>query len=390
MGDATALAETSQISYFDPVVIEFLKELSSAILLNPLSRNHGDVLAFAYWIRASNLDSAIKNYSVELNRTGYGMCLHIAPANVPLNFAYSLTCSLLAGNRNVVRVPSRKFPQVDFLLEHMREIIASRQFKAVAHAICIVRYEKNDQVTRDFLKFSNVKVVWGGDKTVTEIRSIQTPAHCKEVVFSDRKSASIIDVKSLTGLSEIELLNLAEKFYTDTYLFDQNACSSPRVLFWISNPENLHQKERFWRALTAVAEARNSIEPRNLLLKFTELAKIVMTSDSRGIGSVPGAKLSRVKLSLNEAPLSSQLTNRFGTFFEHDVAILDELSPILDNRIQTITYFGVEPKRIVDLVIQNRMKGVDRIVPVGKALDFELRWDGYDLPRTLSRVVTFI
>ena len=115
-----------------------------------------------------------------------------------------------------------------------------------------------------------------------------------------------------------------------------------------------------------------------------------MTSDSRSISSFPGAKLSRVKLSLGEAPLSSQLTNRFGTFFEHDVATLNELSTILDNRIQTITYFGIEPKRIADLVIQHKVKGVDRIVPVGKALDFELRWDGYDLPRTLSRVVTFI
>ncbi len=389
IGDATALAETSQISYFDPLVIEFLKELSSSILLDPLSRNHGDVLAFAYWIRASNLDSAVKNYSVEPNRTGYGMCLHIAPANVPLNFAYSLTCSLLAGNRNIVRVPSRKFPQVDFLLESMGKLLDIKQFKAVAHAVCIVRYEKNEQVTRNFLKISNVKIVWGGDDTVNEIRSIETPAHCKEVVFPDRKSASIINLKSLAGLSEIELLNLAEKFYTDTYLFDQNACSSPRVVFWISNPENLHEKERFWNALTTVVEAKNTLEPRNLLLKFTELAKIVMTSDSRSI-SIPGAKLSRVKLSFGEAPLSSQLTNRFGTFYEHDVATLTELSSILDNKIQTITYLGVEPKRIMDLVIQHRLKGVDRIVPVGKALDFELRWDGYDLPRTLSRVVTFI
>jgi hypothetical protein len=390
MGDATNLAEASQISYFDPLVIEFLKELSSAILLNPLSRNHGDALAFAYWIRASNLDSAVNNYTVEGNRTGYGMCLHIAPANVPLNFAYSLTCSLLAGNRNIVRVPSRKFPQVDFLLEVLRKLLTVGYFKAVANAVCVVRYEKNNQVTRDFLKFSNVKIVWGGDNTVNEIRGIETPAHCKEVVFPDRKSASVIDLQSLVGLSEQELLNLVERFYTDTYLFDQNACSSPRVIFWITKPETQHQKERFWSALKSVVEARSRLEPRNLLLKFTELAKIVMTSDSKVISSIPGAKLSRVKLSLSKAPLSSQLTNRFGTFFEQDVVNLNELAPILDNRIQTITYFGIEPKKIVDLVIQHKVKGVDRIVPVGKALDFELRWDGYDLPRTLSRVVTFI
>jgi len=389
VGDHTALAECPQISYFDSKVIKFLKELSSAILSDELSRSHGDVVAFAYWIRSSNLDSAVQKYTIESNRTGYGMCMHIAPSNVPLNFAYSLVCSLLAGNRNIVRVPSRIFPQVDFLLDRVRKILAIKEFHAVAHAVCIVRYERNDQVTRELLKFSDLKIVWGGDKTVNQIRSIPTPAHCKEVVFSDRKSASIIDEKSLAGLSEIELFNLAEKFYTDTYLFDQNACSSPRIIFWISSPENSFSKERFWSALATVAESKYVLEPRNLLLKFTELSKIIVTSDMKKIMGGPGELLSRFKYSAKGEPLSHQLTNRFGTFFEHDLANLDELAPILDSGIQTVTYFGVQPRRIVEFVIRHRIKAIDRIVPVGKALDFDLIWDGYDLPRTLSRVVTF-
>ncbi len=390
LGDATSLNENSQISYFDPVVIEFLKELSSSLLSNPHSRSHGDVIAFAYWIRASNLDAAVKNYSSESNRTGYGMCLHIAPANVPLNFAYSLTSSLLAGNRNIVRVPSRKFPQVDYLLENFRSILRINRFKVVAHSICIVQYEKNDQVTREFLELSDVKIIWGGDNTVNQIRSIQTPANCKEVVFPDRKSVSIIDVNALVGLSEVELQNLVEKFYTDTFLFDQNACSSPKVIFWISTLENRQEKERFWRALAVIAEKKYVIEPRNLILKFTEMARITMTGDTNGIHNIPGSAVSRAKLTMDDEPLSSSLTNRFGTFFEHDLGSLNELSPILDSRIQTITYYGLDAKRILNLVRQQGIKGVDRIVPVGKALDFEFKWDGYDLPRTLSRFVTLI
>lgn len=389
LGDVNTLAEISQISYFDPDVIEFLKNLSSSILNNPESRSHGDVMAFAYWIRASNLEAAFENYGGESNRTGYGMCLHVAPANVPLNFAYSLTCSLLAGNRNIVRVPSRKFPQVEFLVGAIRDALRINRFKAVAHAVCIVRYEKNDQITRDFLEMSNVKIIWGGDSTVNQIRGIQTPAHCKEVVFPDRKSVSIIDANALVGLSGKELGNLVEKFYIDTFLFDQNACSSPRAIFWFSALQNPQEKERFWTALTAVAEKRYVMEPRNMVLKFTEMARIVMTGDSEAFRNSPGAVVSRAKLKINEGPLSSYITNRFGTFFEYDLESLNELSPILDNRIQTITYYGVQPQRILDFVIQNGIKGVDRIVPVGKALDFDFKWDGYDLPRTLSRVVTF-
>ena len=390
IGYDTDLTESPQISYFDSQVIQFLRELSSAMLSDALSRSHGDVIAFAYWIRSSNLELAVEKYATESNRTGYGMCLHIAPSNVPLNFAYSLVCSLLAGNRNIVRVPSRKFPQVDYLLDKIRIILANKKFQSVAHAICIVRYEKNDSVTQNLLNISDLKVVWGGDNTVNEIRSIPTPAHCKEVVFSDRKSISIIDQKSLLGLSERELFVLAEKFYTDTYVFDQNACSSPRILFWISNLDNSFGKERFWSALSDIAKSRYLLEPSNLVLKFTELAMIVATTGMKKVEGGPGDLLSRFQYSAKDMFLSSQLTNRFGTFFEHDLANLDELVPMLDHGIQTVTYFGIEPEKIAEFVIHNKVKGIDRIVPVGKALDFDLIWDGYDLPKTLSRVVTFI
>ena len=389
IGDHTALSECSQISYFDSQVIRFLRELSSAILSDEMSRNHGDVIAFAFWIRSSNLDSMQAKYTKELNRTGYGMCLHIAPSNVPLNFAYSLVCSLLAGNRNIVRIPSRKYPQIDFLLGKMRKILAIEEFQAVAHAICIVRYEKNDSITRNLLSFSDLKIVWGGDNTVRQIRSIPTPAHCKEVVFPDRKSISIIDEKSLGELSEEDLSALAEKFYTDTYLFDQNACSSPRILFWISNVNNLGGRERFWKALSKIAESKYMLEPGNLVLRFTELAMIAVTADVKKTAGGPGELLSRFEYLAKDKSLSSQLTNRFGTFFEHNLANLDELVLTTDYGIQTVTYFGIQPDKIVEAVLRNKVKGVDRVVPVGKALDFDLIWDGYDLPKTLSRVVTF-
>lgn len=390
LGDLTNLTGSPQISYFDPQVIKFLRELSSSILNDPLSRSHGDVIAFAFWIRPSNLDSAMDNYAKESNRTGYGMCMHIAPANVPLNFAYSLVCSLLAGNRNIVRVPSRKFPQIDFLLERMRIILATEEYRVVAHAISIVRYEKSDSVTGDLLNFSNLKIVWGGDNTVKQIRGIPTPAHCKEVVFPDRKSVSIIDQKSLLRLSESDLLALAEKFYTDTYLFDQNACSSPRLLFWISSPDNSVGKEQFWSVLSDIVKSKYLLEPRNLVLKFTELAMKIVTADMKKTVGGPGELLSRFEYAEQDGSLSSQLTNRFGTFFEHDLDDLDDLIPMLDHGIQTVTYFGIEPEKIVELVIRNKIKGVDRIVPIGKALDFDFIWDGYDLPKALSRVVTFI
>ena len=44
-------------------------------------------------------------------RLGVGLAFHITPSNMPTNFAYSLLFGLLSGNSNIIKVPSRKFPE---------------------------------------------------------------------------------------------------------------------------------------------------------------------------------------------------------------------------------------------------------------------------------------
>ena len=39
------------------------------------------------------------------------------------------------------------------------------------------------------------------------------------------------------------------------------------------------------------------------------------------------------------------------------------------------------------MVIDNRLRGIDRIVPVGRAMDIGIIWDGYDIISMLSRIV---
>ena len=74
-----------------------------------------------------------------------------------------------------------------------------------------------------------------------------------------------------------------------------------------------------------------------------------------------------------------------GTFFEHEVKDLNKIAKIINNKYQTVTYFGVEKTLIKNFVIKNRLKGIDRIVPIGQSLDISLLWDGRDVISTLTR-----
>ena len=75
-----------------------------------------------------------------------------------------------------------------------------------------------------------------------------------------------------------------------------------------------------------------------------------------------------------------------GYFFEYDCADIMELRELCDNkRCQTIAYIG--DKDMVLPLIQAGVRGIDRVVPIGKTMDFDLIWDGYNLPALLTRTV---
>ena len=59
----------------------------------------------------------------------------------------------------------------------------------------------------------------------------------------------------------------------------------------------------------------------------------------------------------------------------------------IDNKYQTFTYFGLEKNVLKNFILNNNLSGIDRIVPIGQALEMDFYWDGYDINKTLTRVV---
>ena len=66
-----------------------------------------------------------------------------------------------------------------------------------------------------------------------------------------------------------------------------------------------------------------------------------------------------------------------------------EINNIINNKYQTLTYFGLEKSSLKNFVIDNKLIGIDRIVPIGQALDMCLIWDGFDVIKSLSRIVNY-
>ena len=63
-------------------------------------------------------------------------------------------------------------------------------------------------------------------------------------------------------------------------------------------------------------------------------------------------------------------------FLEYRARELREILPPCGERCQTISYYGVTPEEIGEFMRQCHPKGVDRVVPLGRTMDFDLIWFG--------------
>lgn len=82
-----------------------------------------------------------------------------------------------------------------------------------------------------------------------------------------------------------------------------------------------------------------------------------------------------------------ELRGKWGLFFEYETNNLNKISKFLNRKFQTLTYFGLSRNFCKKIILNNLTKGIDRIVPVGQALDISLNWDGFDLNKTLTRII---
>ncbi len=182
----------------------------------------------------------------------------------------------------------------------------------------------------------------------------------------------------------------ARGFYNDTYLTDQNACTSPRLVYWLGGRDAVTQAQaRFWEAVRAYAAPRYPIEPVVAVDKLTAAYRAAAALPGAAIAPMPDNTVVRVEVSAL-TPDVDEHRCAGGFFVEYAAETLDSLIPVVKRKYQTLGYLGLEPEALRRFVRENALWGVDRIAPVGHTMDFALTWDGYDLIRTLSRRISAI
>jgi hypothetical protein len=362
--------------------------LSQRIFRDPEARSHPELLALAYWMRKAEMTRLTEQFSaLQLEHrvlTPRGLVFHLPPRNVDTIFVYSWLLAALTGNRNVIRLSRQRSESTNILLRLLRETLSAAEEPA-RQGTMVVSYGHEAEPTEMLSSLCDTRVIWGGDQTVETIRRSPLPPHAKEITFPDRYSLSAIRADRYANLPEEKRDYVADQFFNDSFWFDQMACSSPRLVVWCgTESETRAASADFFGRVTASIERRRYVLPAG-----ASMQKLVYACSA--ILNLPVEQCRRHKgltvLTLNSLVDFQRSHPGGGLFFEAHLQNLLELTAFLSRRDQTLTWFGFTPEELHALVRKLNGRAIDRVVPIGQALQFHRYWDGYDLLQEFCRCV---
>jgi hypothetical protein len=363
--------------------MDLLEKLSQRLLKDAQVRDHPDLAALGFWLRRSQLTQMQQTFERSTPPTVVaaprGLALHFPPANIDAMMGYSWALSALAGNRNIVRVSSRIGNSGQLLLKHISASLAEAPVN-LSQCNRFVRWPRNDETTsKSMSAVADVRVIWGGDSTILNIRQVPVPAHSVEISFPDRASFCVLASEKLSVLGKDSLSRLAKGFLDDVLTFDQAACSSPHLLVFVGPKETCETSETMFTS--ALAEIIGDREVRsNDSQAIARNTYIHATATEGNIEHVEhiGYALSLVKeRSLDDGYDRGHCLG--GLVHTCQVERISDISSFVEDRHQTLTHFGFSRAELIEFVFVLRGVGLTRLVDVGKALDFSHLWDGREL-----------
>ena len=377
--------EVKPLEIFSDIVREFLDDLSKELRNDAKAKRFSDIMTFAFWCRKANIEKIKNDYLQDRSkkiRVGRGIAFHIAPSNVPINFAFTLVFGMLAGNANIVRASSKDFEQTRIVCRAMSRVLEKDKYEIIRKQNSVVMYDRNKDINDMYSEICDVRVIWGGDNTIAEIRKSPIKSRCTEITFADRYSFALFDEKSMENISDSELTRIVEGFYNDTYLMDQNACSSPHLIIW-KKSESKTGRKLFYNELEKVCGKYN-LEDKKTIDKVTRLYEMIATDDNivdmeSYTNVLYVAKINQIGNDM------SVYRGIFGLFFETDINDITEIIGCINSKVQTCVEYGIDEKMLANQVLNGYCTGIDRIVKPGEAMDIGIFWDGYDVIGSMSR-----
>jgi len=376
------------LSPFSEVVLDFIDAVSTRIINDTSLDKYPELKAMAFWMRKKHIKKLKIEFESKKNDricVPRGIAFHITPSNVDTIFVYSWFISMMLGNINIIRLSNNENEQLIILINILKGLLEKNEFETIKNRVLLIRYPHDDAITRYFSSLCDMRIIWGGDETIHKIRLIPLKSTGIDITFGDKFSFSIINASYFLALNE--KINCIDSFYNDAFWFSQMACSSPKLIIWVGNHETTRQaKKIFWQLLEQLVIEKNK--------EFVSVSAINKHVAAYALAIQHPVKIQETKTNLihrillnHYSEINEELHCGAGLFYELNIKELNEIAPFILRKHQTASILGFNKHEIKEFVLNNSVSGIDRFVPIGKALEFSQVWDGIDLFTSLTRVI---
>lgn len=366
---------------FHETSIKLLTQVSSALLGSQRARRQPQYMALGYWLRPSAL--ARLRQATE-GRTGgdflvpRGVALHLPPTNVDTIFVYSWAISVMAGNCNITRMPTSLSDDTRWLVDLIESVVLQ---EGESNRHLFVNIPHTGAEISAVSSLCDLRLVWGGDAKVAAVSKVPLRPDGLSIGFSDRVSFAAIQAAAYAKATQDERNELAARFSNDIFWFDQMGCGSPRVVFWVGDPEG--NDEDLYRRIQEQAQ-KKGIDTT----VATSIAKFHRTNDLLAEGLSKNARHYSNALYVLETDTPQQVSERGtggGFLLQTIVNDIVDIALSVNRKVQTITHFGFSRAQLDKLAVSISSRGGYRVVPIGNALQFNDVWDGLPLLEMMTR-----
>ena len=352
------------------------------------------------WLRRGTLEPVIarelgrnaltgewmKDGHARLKAFPVGVVGHWPAGNIEIQPILSLTCSLLGSNAALVRIPSGL---VEVTRQLMARLAACDTQGVLRRRISLLVFEHDRQDLQEAMaRTVDGAMIWGGKEAVLNVRGLPFPHWARLAVFGPRISVAAMDAGAWA--SEAQQEAWCQRIARDVWQFDQQACSSPQVLF-------LERRAGcaaigFVSALERAFAAENRQHPRpaisaTLTSAICQARASWLLEDVARRAIFPKSPDWTLLLGAGAA-LPEPVQGKTLTILE--VNDLREPISLFDGNVQTLGLAMTDAAREMALTTLAGQRGVDRIVKLGRMHLFVPPWDGMDLIRPMVRLVRHV
>jgi len=315
-----------------------------------------------------------------------GIVGHWPAGNVAIQPILSMTCALLGGNAALVRVPHGLMDVMQLLMEKLVETDAG---ELLTPRIFMAGFDHDRHDLQEAMaRVVDGAMIWGGEGAVLQIRALPFPHWARLAVFGPRISVAAMDAGAWANSDESA--SWCRRIARDVWQFDQQACSSPQVLFLERG--NGDSITNFLTVLQRAFENENEAHPRRAIA--AALTSAICHARASWLVNDPTHQAvfpmgpDWTLLVGRGSDLPQPVQGRTLTVLEVD-NLLDAFSKF-DGNVQTLGLGIADPEKERKLVSLAGNRGVDRIVKLGQMHVFVPPWDGLDLIRPMVRMVRHV